>query len=493
MPRGGRPQGRPPRYPFSGDHLRGDLWPFRLALMTSVAANSRASDTWHPARLIPVVGIRGQEEQEKRATSALLAVMQAVPDFGHALLADARAPRGRISTFAEVQLKDSDGKVSIPDGAIVVERGKTRWRAIVEVKTGGADLKSEQVNRYLDMARDHGFQALITISGQITPRPSEPPVAVDRRKTKRVNLFHLSWWRVITEAVLQHRHRGITDPDQAWILGELIAYLDHPKSGAGGFEDMGPTWVRVRDGARQGTVRGADPEVRATSEHWMQFVDYLALSLSQELGREVTPFRPPKQTTAARLEMLVHGVAENGCLTGGLRIPDAIAPVAIRADLRARQVTTSVTLDAPREGRPSKRINWLLRQLRDADPNLRVEVAFANVKETTSLLLHEAAEYPQRLLSPSDPKREPRKFTIALTRPMGLKNGKAQGSFVGETREQVVAFYGGLVQILKGWRPPAPKLPAARPEHSRDEGGTESGLLAETEPQTSQDYIPPKV
>lgn len=370
------------------------MWGFRLALMTSVAATSGTSDTWHPARLIPVVGIRGQEEQEKRATSALLAVMQAVPDFGHALLADARAPRGRISTFAEVQLKDSDGKVSIPDGAIVVERGKTRWRALVEVKTGGADLKSEQVNRYLDMARDHGFQALITISSQITPRSSEPPVAVDRRKTKRVNLFHLSWWRVITEAVLQHRHRGVSDPDQAWILGELIAYLDHPKSGAGGFEDMGPSWVRVRDGARQGTVRGADPEVRAISEHWMQFIDYLALSLSRELGREVTPFRPPKQTTAERLEMLVHGVADNGCLTGGLRIPDAVAPVAIRADLRARQVTTSVTLDAPREGRPGRRINWLLRQLRDADANLRIEVAFANVKETTSLLLHEAAEYP---------------------------------------------------------------------------------------------------
>jgi len=30
----------------------------------------------------------------------------------------------------------------------------------------------------------------------------------------------------MTEAIEQHRHRGISDPDQAWILGELIAYLD---------------------------------------------------------------------------------------------------------------------------------------------------------------------------------------------------------------------------------------------------------------------------
>src|SRR5919112_2640974 len=93
------------------------------------------TEVWHPARLIPVSGIRGQEEQEKRATSSLLAVMAAVPDFGRAVLARVGAPKGRITTFAEVQLKADDGKLSIPDGAIVVERGKTSWRCLVEVKT----------------------------------------------------------------------------------------------------------------------------------------------------------------------------------------------------------------------------------------------------------------------------------------------------------------------------------------------------------------------
>lgn len=100
---------------------------------------------WHPARLIPTAGIRGQEEQERQATSSLLAVMGAVPEFGRAMLAELGAPRGRISTFAEVQLKDADGKLSIPDGAILVERGQTRWSCLVEVKTGGVPLKSEQV------------------------------------------------------------------------------------------------------------------------------------------------------------------------------------------------------------------------------------------------------------------------------------------------------------------------------------------------------------
>lgn len=157
--------------------------------MAARTGDTNPQDSWYPARLIPVAGIRGQEEQERRATSALLAVMRAVPDFGHALLADLSAPKGRISTFAEVQLKDGDGRVHIPDGAVVVERGKTSWRALVEVKTGSAALQTDQVSRYLDMAREHEFDAVVTISNQITARPADSPLTVDKRKLKRVGFF----------------------------------------------------------------------------------------------------------------------------------------------------------------------------------------------------------------------------------------------------------------------------------------------------------------
>src|SRR3954469_19472900 len=108
-------------------------------------AEAMYAEGWHAARLIPAIGIRGQEEQEKRATSSLLAVMPAVPEFGRSLLKPLGAPKGRIATFAEVQLKDADGKTHIPDGAIVVERGQTSWRCLVEVKTSGTSLRSDQV------------------------------------------------------------------------------------------------------------------------------------------------------------------------------------------------------------------------------------------------------------------------------------------------------------------------------------------------------------
>lgn len=429
-----------------------------------MAATGESQETWHQARLIPIAGIRGQEEQERRATSALLAVMRAVPEFGHALLDDLSAPKGRISTYAEVQLKDAEGKLSIPDGAIVIERGKTRWCALVEVKTGSAALESEQVSRYLDLAREHGFDAVLTISNQITARPTDSPVAVDKRKlSKRVGFYHLSWWRIITEAVLQYRFRGISDPDQAWILGELIAYLDHENSGASGFQDMGESWVRVREGARHGTLRASDMDVRVVADRWEQFIDYLALGLSQDLGKEVDPVRRKKETAAERIDVAVKTIAATGELVAGVRVPDAIGAVALTANLRTRQVTTTVTVDAPREGRPQSRINWILKQLANAPSDVRVTVGFANTRETTSLLLSEAREYPQRLLSPTDPKREPRTFELAVNRALGLKTGKGQGSFIRETRRQVIDFYAEIVQNLKAWQAPAPKLQVDEP------------------------------
>jgi hypothetical protein len=430
----------------------------RVSIVKSTPVSE--TDTWHRARLIPTAGIRGQDEQEKRATSCLLAVMHAVPEFGHALLKELGAPKSPIiDTFTEVRLKEPGGKTVIPDGAIVCRRGKKRWICLVEVKTGTAALKGEQVGGYLDIARQHGFDGVLTISNQITASSSETPMSPDGRKLRKTSLWHLSWWRIITEAIVQIRYRGVGDPDQAWILGELIAYLDNEASGAAGFEDMGDKWVSVRKAAHDGTLRQAHPEARAIAERWEQFTQYLCLGLSQDLGGSVWSPRARAQTTEGHVDELTKALAADGALEAVIRIPDAVGDLRLRVDLRARRTLTSVAVDASREGRVRSRINWLLRQLGDAPNDLRVEVAYPNARETTSALLAQARVEPERLLYPPDPKREPRSFILTLARPMGSKRGKAEGSFVRETRAQTFDFYRELVQDLKVWQARPPKLP----------------------------------
>ncbi len=126
------------------------------------------------------------------------------------------------------------------------------------MKTGVNELKRGQLENYLDVAREHGFDALLTISNELPAALGMHPTEVDGRKLRSVKLHHISWAEVLSHAVLQKEFRGVADPEQAWILGELIRYLEHPKSGALEFNDMGPNWVAVRDAVTARTLRKSD-------------------------------------------------------------------------------------------------------------------------------------------------------------------------------------------------------------------------------------------
>ena len=130
--------------------------------------------TPHAARLIPTSGINGAEEQERRATSALLAVMTAVREFGVAMTKPFGAPSGPVEAYIEVPF-ETGGKRVFPDGLVRVCRGQTTWTALVEVKTGANPLGREQLEAYLDVAKAEGFDALITISNELAPMPGAHP------------------------------------------------------------------------------------------------------------------------------------------------------------------------------------------------------------------------------------------------------------------------------------------------------------------------------
>lgn len=422
-----------------------------------------------PARLIPATGIRGAKEQEERATSALLASMQVVPSFGKAVLKYVGAPAGRISCFTEPSFETDEGGTARPDGLIVVQRGKTHWVCLVEVKTGKATLDSEQVNRYVQIANREHFAALLTVSNEIVSGDNESPVKVDRRRLRGLRVGHASWFRIMTEAVTESEHHGIDDPEQAFILNDLIAYLDDPRSGAGGFEGMGGEWVGVRKAARQGTLRPTDLGVREVAEDWEQFVEYMGLHLRQRLGNEVSPSYPRASTRDSRLGEYAQSLGDDGKLSATIRVPDAVGPIEVEADLAAKLVTTSSRVAAPKEGRAKTRVNWLLRQLKDVPSDLRITVHFPRTRATSSLMIDAARKRPQDLLLPDDPRKEPQSFGLALSRDMGDKRGKGRGSFVAETLDEVVDFYGEVLQKVRKWTPPPPKLQADKHTEARDE------------------------
>jgi hypothetical protein len=417
------------------------------------------TDGWQAARLIPTSGISGTDEAERRATSALLAVMQAVREFRVAVLKPLGAPTGQLESFVEVPFKLGEDRTVIPDGLLSVTRGSTSWVALVEVKTGAAELQQEQVENYIDVARDLGFSTVLTISNQMAPAMGVHPVEVDKRKLKKVNLLHLSWSEILTHAVQIRVHHGVSDPDQAWILGELIRYLEHPKSGALDFSDMGAHWVAIRDSVAAGTLRASDKGVLEVASRWDQLLRFAALRLGRELGADVQVVvnRKEQADPASRLARYVAELVDNGALTGQIRIPDAVGVLDVIADLRASQATISVEVEAPKEGRLPTRVSWLVRQLKDAPSQLRIDGLLMNTKASTSELLSAVIADPAVLLDPQ--KRDFRAFRITATSPLGAKRGTGRGSFIDSVLAMTDGFYGDVVQQVRPWSAKAPQLP----------------------------------
>ena len=433
-------------------------------------------ESWHEARLIPTSGINGAEEQERRATSALLAVMTAVKEFGRSLTKPLGAPAGAVETYIEVPFQLGEQRL-YPDGLIRVSRGQRSWTALVEVKTSNNELQAQQLENYLDIARENGFDAVITISNEIAPMAGQHPTKVDKRKLRKVALHHLPWTKVLTEAVMQQEFRGVADPDQAWILGELIRYLEHPRSGAMEFEDMGESWVSVRDSVQAGTLRAGDKGVSEVVSRFDALLRFVSLRMGRQLGAEVTPVmtRRELEDPSIRQSALIEGLVANGSLTGEMRIPDTIGTLVITADLRARTLTCHVDVDAPREGRPKTRVNWVLRQLKKAPDRVRLEAFTARSRSGAAELLSVAREHPELLLP--DPAKEPRTFRIALSAPMGIKRGRGRGCFIDSMIDLVDTFYAEVMQDLHAWSAAPPRMrtepvPDAEPAVASDLSST---------------------
>lgn len=432
-----------------------------------------ADEKWQRARLIPVTGITGAEEQERRGTSVLLAVLSSVREFGRAITVRMGAPVGTIECFIEVEFILGDRKVR-PDGLIrVIGRGGRSWTALVEVKTGRNVLQQSQIEDYVEVARSRDYDAVITVSTQLSHAPGVHPLAIDKRKTKKVALHHLSWTEIHTEALVEQLNHSVSDPDQAWILSEFIRYLEEPKSGTLEFDDMGAGWTTVRDAVANRTVRSSDPAVGETIRRFDQLVSYAGMRLSQHLGVLVRTAvnRRDLGDPVARLQEQTVELIQSGRLSGSLVIPDAVAPLQVVADLRAGKVACVLTVSAPKNRKTARgQVSWLTSQLQDPPADLFLQATTLHSRHPgPACAFSKAVEDPVALLDGS--KAELKDLQLSVIRSCGSKRGRGRGCFIDSVIDLVDEFYERVVQDIKPALPSAPKVktPAGSPDHDGED------------------------
>lgn len=417
------------------------------------------------ARLIPVAGIGSVQEAEQRATSALLAVLTVVRDLSDELLGPlgaSRAAKATVDAYSEV-IMNLNGKNIRPDGLIRITYGKSSWSTLVEVKTGDNTLQADQINAYWDLARSNGIDHVLTISNEIAPNPGAHPTdGLKVRSNSPVGVSHLSWTAILSAAIRIQQHSGVEDPEQAWILGELIRYLKHPNSGALDFEDMGPNWVSVREAAHTGDISKRFEGVDDVCARWDQLIRFAALHLASEIGEDVSMMlKRGHQDPNKRLAALIDGLCVEGVMSGVLRIPKTAGDLQISADLRSRQISAHMEMSAPEDKGAVGRVSWLARQLSDAPPDLIIESYPKNARTPTTATLAEVRDDRRAVLD--DDKRDPHRFRLLLRREMGMgrKTGRQNPGFITSVMALIETFYGDVVQHLQPWQPTAPQMKRA--------------------------------
>ncbi|RDD89317.1 TerD family protein [Streptomyces parvulus] len=431
----------------------------KVTLPKAVKKSLAENDSWSEARLFPVSALKSDRDRETRATSVLLSVMAQVPEFGRRLTAAFGAPAGRMETFTEVSLPHGDSPRR-PDGVIRVERAGKLWTALVETKTNGNALKPEQVQAYADIAARRGYEAVITLSNDVALEGSPlVDVKIDGRRKHKVALWHLSWAEVAHQAQMLLRHEGVGNAAHAWLLQELLHYLQHENSGCHGFQNMGAAWVPVRRGIDDETLCQGDPRLLEVVESWERLIRQVCLGLGGELGYKVLPVRRARRGAdpGARRAEMADRLCTDGRLHAELRIEGTAGVLAITADLRTGKLRTSFDIPAPDQGYPLTWAKRLVRRLAEAPADLHVETLVDGETGGPRGTLERLRPEPGDMIPKNG--AQITGFRLSLFKGMGSTRGRTESGFIRSVDDAVHRFHGSVVEALD--RPVTRGTPAA--------------------------------
>lgn len=415
------------------------------------------------ARLIPVVA---DTSREQRITSTVMAGFMSVEEFGREMLKLVGAPAtktAKITCYTEVVFKkvgDEQQKFR-PDGLIIVKSGARTWTAIVEAKIGGAQLNRDQIEAYLDLARLHGMHAVITISNQFAALPTHHPISVSKQKLRSVSLYHWSWTSIVAQAIMLADNKGISDPDQAYILNELIRYLQHDNSKVASFSRMGPLWKDLCNAVQHDVALSKNnPYVIDSVKDWHQLVRYISIKMSQRVGHNVPVImsRAQERDLNIRLQDDIAFLVSHNRLESLFNVPHAAANIRFIADIKSRTLHVSMRLKAPTDkSRAAALVTWALRQVAKCeDEFLLIRAIWPGRTPDTGVSLGQLREDP-KLIIQDNPGLMPVAFEYVRVIDIA-GNFKGASKFVESAVIAVPVFYKEIGQNLKAWVPSAPKV-----------------------------------
>ena len=437
-----------------------------------------------PVRLFPVVP---ESCKEQKSLSIVLATMISVKPFAERVLAPLGVKvrkRTTINCHTEVTLTNELKNIKDrPDALLVVDFGKTSWSALVEAKVGKHVVEPEQLERYIELAKANNVDAVITVSNELTASPDINPTQLPKTLPKNVSLYHLSWASILTSAFLLAASKD--DPyendDEAFIISELIRYLEHPNSGLVPLDQMNRDWPQIVGSVQAGhPISAKSAAISEMITTWRQESRDVALIMTRKLkeAASIVSSRSNLNNPSAWNEMEAKKFVQDKILSFDLDVPNAASRIRVEADFLRRAVRVSMKLSAPTDrASNSARVNWLLKQL---PANKREKVIL------TCITRGKGQNYG-RMANEIDSKSDKIKqlaeivsFEVEMSSDLGAKFNSRK-KFIEALESLVPVFYQNVGQHLQAFVPPPPKL------EKQDKADQEVEVTSEDAPHASND------
>ena len=428
------------------------------AFQTSV----KSGEEFHlqKARLIPFY----KPGDEMALTSIFLSALKLIDPFRKNIFKTINLSNyGTVHIFTEVEFILFNKKRV--DGLVVIERSKKIVDAcIIEVKNKNNDLDKAQIDEYVKICKGYKIPKIITISNQFVNFPTQSPVNV--KTPKSITPYHLSWTYILTIAhiLLIDNETNIDDRDQLNIMKEVLGYFETPKSGIIGFHQMKQGWVEVSQKINSGvSLKLKDIAVDETVSSWIEEEKDMALKLSRELGILVDSGQKKyKNDLKSRIDMEKRKLVKDRYLDSYLSIDGAVSDINVIANFGRKNIEMSVNVEPPADKTTRPKITWLKNQLKRCVSksnetsvwlnDLMIDINIKFTSKPVRVPLSEL-EFAHEKIQGKDIKN----FSVIYVKYLGRKF-ESRKMFVIEIEDMLVQYYESLVQYLKNWEKPAPKV-----------------------------------
>ena len=258
---------------------------------------------------------------------------------------------------------------------------------------------------------------------------------------------------------------NISDQDQVEIMKEVVDHFESDKSGIIGFKQMKQGWVDVVKKINAGvTFSTNDISVDETVSSWLEEERDMALMLSRNLGLLVKSGQKKfKDNLKGRIEFEKKQLITKNYIESSLQIEGAASDITVRPIFDKRNIEMSVSILPPQDRKTRPQITWLINQLKYCErKNSELFKSFQgellidiNIKYATDLLRYTLEELPDVYIGLTN--KEIKSFNIVLRKNLGRKFESRKG-FVEIIENMLKDYYKGIVQYVKKWEKPAPKI-----------------------------------